>query len=57
MNNNDFFFDNWEKNFDKNFKRASKFVIGFWVASALASLAITGVAIWAIIMLVNHFAS
>ena len=49
------FHDTWERDFDKNFKRMSKAVVAVWLVSILASLAITGVVIWAIIELVQHF--
>lgn len=47
--------DNGFDNFDKQFERAQKAVIGLWVFGALVSLALTGVIIWAIVMLVQHF--
>lgn len=54
MNRHDNHFnDNWEKNFDKNFKRAGSAFAIFWVISAIVSLAFTGVLIWGLIELVQ----
>jgi len=50
------FFDSWEDNFDKNFKRIGAGFVAFWIAFVLVDLALLGVVIWAIIKLVNHFA-
>lgn len=53
--NRDPFFDDWERNFDKDTKRFFRLgVLGFF-GVILANLVIWGVAIWAIIKLVNHF--
>lgn len=54
---NDFFFDKWETDFDKNFKRATKGIVAVWVAGIIGSLIFWGVVIWAIIELVQHFTS
>lgn len=50
------FDDNWDRKFDKQFDKATKLFGFFWVLATLASLATTGVVIWAIVVLVNHFA-
>lgn len=42
-------------NFDKQFERAQKAVIAIWAVGAFVILALTGVVIWAIVMLVQHF--
>lgn len=52
---NDWFFDNWEGDFDKNVKRAARGLGVVWALSLIASLAFWGVVIWAIIELVQHF--
>lgn len=51
------FFDSWERDFDKNFKRASKGIAAVWVGVLVGSLILWGVVIWAIIELVQHFTS
>lgn len=49
------FFDDWERNFDKDAKRLFRLgVLGFF-GVIIANLVIWGVVIWAIITLVNHF--
>lgn len=55
MKDNDWFFDKFEQNIEKNAKRTFGFALGIWVASVLGSLAVLGVVIWAIITLVLHF--
>ena len=42
--------------FDRQFKRTARLAIGLWVLGVLLSLTFLGVIIWAIIMLVQHFA-
>lgn len=59
MNFNDDFdkrFDAHFNNFDKNFNRVFKIGLVAWVIGSLASLVLTGVVIWAIIALVQHYA-
>jgi hypothetical protein len=51
--NRDPFFDSWERDFDKTFKRTTRGIIAVWVGVLLANLVIWGVIIWAIIQLVQ----
>lgn len=49
------FFDDWESNFDKNFKRTTRGIAAAWAIGLLINLVFWGVVIWAIIELVQHF--
>lgn len=40
---------------DRTFRRMSAVIITVWVVAATLSLTLTGVAIWGIIKLVQHF--
>lgn len=53
MTNRDPFFDAWERDFDKTFKRTARGIIAVWAAVLVANLIIWGVVIWAIIQLVQ----
>lgn len=50
---NNHFRDPWEDDFDRNFNRFFKWGVGVWVGVLLANLIIWGVAIWALIELVQ----
>lgn len=41
--------------FDKTFKRATRGIFAVWAISALASVSIVAVFIWAIIRVVQHY--
>lgn len=45
---------NFNNDFDRDFKRAGAVIGAIWLLSALVSLALTGVVIWAVIALVTH---
>ena len=47
------FFDSWERDFDKSFRRTRNGIIAVWLGVLVANLVIWGVVIWAIIQLVQ----
>ena len=48
-------FAKFDRDFDKNFNRVAKGVVGLWIVGSLVSLALTIAVIWAIVQLVAHF--
>lgn len=50
---NDWFFGDKNDDFEKTVKRGAGVFIALWVLSALASLGVTAVVIWAIVQLVQ----
>lgn len=47
------FHDKWEDDFDRTVKRGFKTFLAFWLLMLVANLVILGVAIWAIVQLVQ----
>lgn len=50
---NDWFFDKWEKDFDRTAKRTMRGIVAVWAAGIILSLVFLGVVIWGIIELVQ----
>lgn len=51
------YFDNWERDFDKSFKRTRSGIIAVWLGVLVGNLILWGVVIWAIIELVQWVTS
>ena len=49
----DSYFDSWERDFDKSFKRTRNGIIAVWLGVLVGNLILWGVVIWAIIQLVQ----